>query len=61
MKSISKHATLAFTFVFKQALKIQIAVFGANHLDVATSYNNIGVTYYSQREFDKVCEYYEKA
>ena len=42
-------------------LLIQLSVFGENHPYVATTYNNIGFIYYSQGDYVKALEYYNKA
>ena len=45
----------------KKALDIQLVLFGENHPDVATSYNNIGFTYGELGDNQKKLEYEEKA
>ena len=46
---------------YSKALDIQIQLFGELHPDTATSYNNLGGTYYSMGQNDKALEYYQKA
>ena len=41
-------------------LEIKLKILGEMHLDVASSYNNIGLTWYHKGEYDKALEYYEK-
>ena len=45
----------------QELLNIRLSVFGENHPDVATSYNNIGSVYDSLGEYVKALEYYEKS
>ena len=44
-----------------KALAIFEKVFGSEHPDVATSYNNIGYVYYRQGDYAKALEFYTKA
>ena len=46
---------------YNKALGIQLNVLGENHPDVAASYSNIGLAYYSLGDYDKALEYYNKA
>ena len=45
----------------KKALVIREKVLGADHPDTATTYNNIGLVYYSLGDYEKALEWYEKA
>ncbi|MDE6311821.1 MAG: tetratricopeptide repeat protein, partial [Muribaculaceae bacterium] len=45
----------------QKALSIRLDVFGENHPNVATSYNNIGYVYLSLGEYQQALEYYQKA
>ena len=46
---------------YEWALKIQKEQLGANHVDVATSYNNLGKVYSDKGDLEKAKEYYEWA
>ena len=46
---------------YEWALKIQKEQLGANHVDVATSYNNLGIVYKKTGDLEKAKEYYEWA
>ena len=46
---------------YNRALAIRKNIYGENHLDVATSYNNIGMVYSDQGDYTKALEYYTKA
>jgi tetratricopeptide (TPR) repeat protein len=52
--------TEAITYSEK-SLKIRQKTLPANHPDLATSYNNIGVVYKNMGEYSKALSYYEKA
>ena len=45
----------------QMTLDIQLNSWGENHLDVATSYNNIGRVWAGKGNYDKALEYHEKA
>ena len=47
--------------IFHELLDIRLSVYGADHPDVAISYNNIGAVYDSLGEYAKALEYYEKS
>ena len=44
----------------QKCLDIQLKTLGEEHPSVATSYNNIGLTWDSKGEYDKAFDYYEK-
>ena len=46
---------------YYRVLHLTQSKFGENHPDVATIYNNIGITYNSQREYFKALEMHKKA
>ena len=46
---------------YQRSLDIRRSVYGENHPDVATIYNNMGVVHYSQKEYDLAKEYYLKS
>jgi tetratricopeptide (TPR) repeat protein len=46
---------------YLKCLDIQLKTLGAEHTDVATTYNNIGGVWHSKCEYDKALEYYEKS
>ena len=46
---------------FQQALEIQEKKLGSNHVDVAVSYNNIGVVYKKKGDLDQAKDYYQRA
>jgi tetratricopeptide (TPR) repeat protein len=46
---------------YEKALAIQLKTLGAEHPDIATSYNNIGSAYRKEGECDKAVGYYEQA
>jgi len=41
--------------------QLKKSIFGENHQDVATSYNNIGGIYNSKGEFDTALDYYQRS
>ena len=46
---------------YDKCLAIRLTVYGdSNHPDIATSYNNMGLVYYSQAEYAKALESYNK-
>jgi tetratricopeptide (TPR) repeat protein len=45
----------------QKSLAIMLKQLGADHPDVATSYNNIGLVYDNKAEYDKALEYYQKS
>jgi hypothetical protein len=44
-----------------KSLKIRLDVLGLNHVDVALSYNNIGLVYRSKGDYKLALEYYIKS
>lgn len=44
-----------------ELLKIRLSIFGQDHPDVASTYNNIGTAYADLGEYDKAMEYDQKA
>jgi len=40
---------------------VYLAVYGQQELDVAASYNNMGSVYYSQGQYERALEYYQKS
>ncbi len=46
---------------YERALEIEKEQLGSNHVEVATSYNNLGMVYRYAGEFAKAKEYYERA
>ena len=46
---------------YEWALKIQKQQLGTNHVDVASSYNNLGTVYSKTGDLEKAEEYYEWA
>ena len=49
------------TFVIERFLTIKKAVLGEKHLEVAYSYNSMGIIYNKQGEYTKALDYYEKS
>jgi len=47
--------------VWKREVNLSEKVYGTEHQDTATSYNNIGGVYYSQGDYAKALEYHQKA
>ena len=45
----------------RKSLSFNEKTFGLNHIDTATSYNNIGIVYYSQGDYENALEYSFKA
>ena len=45
----------------QKSLDILLKVFGPDHLDTATIYNNIGEVYRKQAKYPKAMEMYEKS
>ncbi|MGC1122969.1 MAG: tetratricopeptide repeat protein, partial [Candidatus Methanofastidiosia archaeon] len=46
---------------YEKALKIDLAIYGENHPDVARDYNNLGLAWYALGDSRKAIDYYEKA
>ena len=46
---------------YQRALEIGEKQLGPNHVDVAVSYNNIGLVYYDKGDLDKANDYYQRA
>ena len=46
---------------FQRAIEIGINVLGPNHIDVATSYNNLGVVYKAMGELEQAKDYHQRA
>ena len=46
---------------YKKALKIDLKIFGNQHPDIATRYNNIAEALKGNGEYNKAAEYHEKA
>jgi tetratricopeptide (TPR) repeat protein len=46
---------------FKKSLKIREKALPPNHPDLATSYNNIGMTYCNKNDYSKALTFLEKA
>ncbi len=46
---------------YQKCLKIYINVVGENHVDVAKSYNNIGLVYNSKGDYTLALEYLSKS
>ena len=45
----------------QRALEIRIKVLGPNHIDVATSYNNLGLVNEAMGELEQAKHYYQRA
>ena len=68
MELLDKYGEFLYTYakyedclrVRTELLKLKSSVFGENHPDVASSYNNIGIVYYAMGDYSKALEYYEK-
>ncbi len=45
----------------EQALKIDLVIFGADHVNTATDYNNLGYVYENVKEYEKAILSFEKA
>ena len=48
-------------FLFQRSLRKALEKYGDNHLEVATSYSNIGLVYDSQGEYSRALEMYERS
>jgi len=46
---------------YEKALGIRLKIYGKDNLDVAGSYNNIGVVWYELGDYKTALEHYEKA
>ncbi len=46
---------------YEKDLKITLKLLGEEHVDTATSYNNMGLVYYRTKDYKKAREYYEKS
>lgn len=46
---------------FKEALNVELSVYGENNPTIAASYNRIGKMYFYQKEYPKALIYFEKA
>ena len=46
--------------LFEKALTILKKIFGEDHADVATSYSNLALVYYSLEEYNQAKELHEK-
>lgn len=46
---------------YRKSLEIRLDLLGEKHTDVAASYNNIGIVYHEQLEYDKSLEHYKKS
>ena len=66
---LEKYAHFLYAYAFidevgeinQELLNIRLSVFGENHPDVATSYNDIGLVYKGLGEYAKALEYHEKS
>ena len=47
--------------LYEKALTIRKKIFGEDHADVATSYNNLALVYYNLKEYNQAKELHEKA
>ena len=47
--------------LYEKALTIRKKIFGEDHSDVATSYNNLALVYYNLEEYNQAKELHEKA
>jgi len=46
---------------YEKALNIGKKIYGEEHPNIATNYNNIGLAYYNKGDYDRALEYYKKA
>ncbi len=46
---------------YEKDLKITLKLLGEEHVDTATSYNNMGNVYKNMSDYTKALEYYEKS
>ena len=47
--------------IYSRSIALCEALYGVEHVDTATSYNNIGLVYSDLADYDKALEYYHKA
>ena len=47
--------------LYEKALTIRKKIFGEDHADVATSYNNLALVYYNLKEYNQAKELHQKA
>ncbi|ETO32948.1 hypothetical protein RFI_04160 [Reticulomyxa filosa] len=46
---------------YEKQLAIELNIFGTNHINVATSYNNLGTAYNKRKHYNQAINCYEKA